>query len=409
MSQEQLVKRLTRFYREAGAEISSVPPVWTPGKPRPFRQLQPVLASLVLIVLAVGLAVTLRIVHDQAENKVRLVPPPSASPSPSPAPSPSPSATPSPSWVARHVSFGQVTAMSLDASAIFALYAPPRDSGGFNPAQFRLARVDRSTGALITAGPFPNAWELARTAGGLWVAAGAELWAPGSDTQWLTLVDPVTLKVKQRVRLPGSPDTGIPSDPHLAATSSLMWLGYGHALYRLDPSTGRVLSTQASPGTVTSISIDPSGHRLYTAIVPAQTGTAQVVEWDASTGGRIGSAPTGGGDLGGAHVAAAPGGVWISYATGMMGAVERRADPSLSLVAGPEGGHTNSIRAFVGGGALWLVDGAGRVTCAELRTGAAAASSQEVQPTAVVADANGSFLGDAEGVGFLRPDPSCPR
>ena len=79
MSQEQLVKRLTRFYREAGAEIPSVPPVWMPGKPRPLGQLQLVLASLALVVLAVGLAVTVRIVRDQANNKVTIVPPPSAS------------------------------------------------------------------------------------------------------------------------------------------------------------------------------------------------------------------------------------------------------------------------------------------------------------------------------------------
>jgi hypothetical protein len=300
--------------------------------------------------------------------------------------------------------------MLLDPSAVFALYAPNPTSGGINASQMMLSRIDRATGAVTTAGPFPNAWHMARTASGLWIAAGADRSAPTPDTQWLTLVDPVTLKVKQRVRLPGSPDTGIVSDAHLGATSNIMWLGYGHALYRLDPSTGRVLAAKALPGTVTSISIEPSGRRLYTGVVPAGTGSALVIEWDASTGGRIASATTGGGDLGGPTVIAAPDGVWITYATGMHGAVEHRADASLSVMAGPLTGHSNGIRAFVGGGALWLVDaGAGQVECADLRTGTTAASSQEVLPAALVADADGSYLGDADGVGFLRPDPSCPH
>jgi hypothetical protein len=413
-SREILIDRLTRFYREAGGEVPATPPLWVRGKPRSTRWLQPVLASVALIALAAGLAVTVRIVREEAQRK----PPPVIGPSPMPSPSPSPSLTPSPSpspsatpsWVMRQVVLGQVQTMSLDATAVFALYAPNPVSGGIDASQMRLARVDRSSGAVTSAGPFPNAWHMARTASGLWIAAGADRSVPTSDTQWLTLVDPVTLKVKQRLRLPGTPDTGIVSDAHLAATSNLMWLGYGHVLYRLDPGTGRVLATQTVAGTVTSVSIDPSRGRLYTGVVPAGTGSALVIEWDASTGRRIASATTGGGDLGGPTVIAAPDGVWITYATGMQGAVEHRADASLSVVAGPLHGHSNGIRAFVGGGALWLVDpGAGQVACADLRTGTTAASSQEVLPAALVADADGSYLGDADGIGFLRPDAGCPH
>jgi sugar lactone lactonase YvrE len=108
-------------------------------------------------------------------------------------------------------------------------------------------------------------------------------------------------------------------------------------------------------------------------------------------------------------LAAAADGVWIAYATGMMGAVEHRGATDLAMLVDPQYGHTNGIRVFVGGGALWFVDpGAGRLACADLRTGTTAASSQETLPAAIVADANGSYLGDSDGVGFLRPDPSCP-
>jgi hypothetical protein len=409
-----LIDRLTRFYREAGGEVPATPPLWVRGKPRSTRWLQPVLASVALIALAAGLAVTVRIVREEAQRK----PPPVIGPSPMPSPSPSPSLTPSPSpspsatpsWVMRQVVLGQVQTMSLDATAVFALYAPNPVSGGIDASQMRLARVDRSSGAVTSAGPFPNAWHMARTASGLWIAAGADRSAPTSDTQWLTLVDPVTLKVKQRLRLPGTPDTGIVSDAHLAATSNIMWLGYGHALYRLDPGTGRVLATQALAGTVTSVSIDPSGRRLYTGVVPAGTGSALVIEWDASTGARIASATTGGGDLGGPTMVAAPDGVWIAYATGLMGAVEHRSAADLTLLPEPPARHANGIHVFVGGGTLWLVDSmAQEVACADLRTGAIAAIVNETGPAAIVADANGSYLGDTDGVGFLRPDAACPH
>jgi len=409
-SQDQLIERLTRFYREAGGEVSSMPPVWVPGKRPTARWVQPVLASLVLVALAVGLAVTIRIVREEAHRKVVPLPIPSASPSPSP----SASATPLSSWVTRQVPFGEVTAMSLDTSAIFALYAPAPVSGGIDPSKIGLARIDRGTGAVATAGVFPYAKTVARVTAGLWVAAGPGVGdgTVGADTKWLSLVDPATLSVKQRVRLPAQAASGSFSAPQLAGTSNLLWLGYGQSLYRLDPATGRILLTESLPGTATSISIDSSGHRLYAGVeaTPSQNSQDLVLEWDALTGARLASAPTGGLGLNGPHVAAAPDGVWIAYATGMMGEVEYRSATDLLLLVGPQAGHTNGIRAFVDGGVLWLADGgAGRLACADPLTGVIAASTQQTLPAAIVADANGSYLGDADGVGFLRPDASCPH
>ena len=408
-SQEQLIERLTRFYREAGGEVSASAPVWVPGKQRTVRWLQPALASLMLVALAVGLAVTLRIVREQAQRKT--TPPHVVSPVPAPSPSSSATASPSPSpsatanWVTRHIAVGQVQAMSLDVAAIFALYDPYPVTGGI-----RVARVDRSTGAVTTAGPFPHAWQMARVTAGLWIGAGAD--PAGADTQWLTLVDPVTLKVKQRVRLPGEPTLGTYSMPQLAGTSDLLWSAYGNSLYRLDATTGRILSSQTLPGTASSVSIDISSYRLYVGVNPTtpQSDQAMVIELDAGTGAHLASAPTGGAGLGGPQVAAAPDGVWIAYATGMMGAVEHRTALDLTLLPEPPAQHANGIHVVLGGGTLWLVDSmAQRVACADLRTGAIVASVDATNVTVLVADANGSYLGDREGVGFLRPDPPCPH
>ncbi len=409
-SREELIERLTRFYKEAESEVSAMPPAWVAVKRRTARWLQPALASIVLVALAVGLAVTIRIVREEAQRKIIPRPIPSASP----APSPSATTTPVSSWVTRKVHFGPVTAMALDRSAVFALYAPTPVSGGIDPSKMALARIDRATGAAATAGVFPYAKTVARVPAGLWVAAGPGIGdgTVGADTKWLSLVDPVALSVKQRVHLPAQADSGSNAGPQLAGASNLLWLGYAQSLYRLDPISGRTLLTVSVPGTVTSISLDPSGHRLYAGVevTPRQNSEDLVVEWDALTGTRLASAPAGGLGLGGPHVAAAADGVWISFATGMMGAVGHLSATGLALVPSPQHRDTNGIHVFVFGGTLWLVDGMlQQVACADPLTGVIAASSQESGPEAVVADANGSYLGAFDGVGFLRPDPSCPR
>jgi outer membrane protein assembly factor BamB len=277
-----------------------------------------------------------------------------------------------------------------------------------------LARIDRATGAVATSGIFPYAKTVARVPAGLWVAAG-----PGfvnetaaADTKWLSLVDPVTLSVKLRIHLPAQTGSVRVAAPQLAGASNLLWLGYGQVLYRLDPTTGRVLLTQSLPGTATSVSIDPSGHRLYVGVdvTPSQTSQDLVVESDALTGSRLASAETGGLALGGPQVAAAADGVWVSYATGMMGSAGHLSATGLALLSSPQYQQTNGIHVFVFGGTLWFVDGMlAQIACGNPLTGVIAASSQESGPMAVVADANGSYLGAFDGVGFLRPDPSCPH
>jgi hypothetical protein len=145
-------------------------------------------------------------------------------------------------------------------------------------------------------------------------------------------------------------------------------------------------------------------------VTPSQNSQDLVIEWDALTGARLASAPTGGLGLAGPHVAAAADGVWISYATGSLGAVEHRSAIGLAELLAPQHQHTNGIHVFVFGGTLWLVDGmAQQVACGDPLTGLITASSQESSPEAIVADANGSYLGDFDGIGFLRPDPSCPH
>src|SRR5207245_9324233 len=101
------------------------------------------------------------------------------------------------------------------------------------------------------------------------------------------------------------------------------------------------------------------------------------------------------------HVAGAAGGVWLSAATGMQGAIEHLRAVGLGPLPIPGGGHryTNGIRVDVGGGVLWLVDGAGRLDCADPVSGVIRASSGIQFGMSIVADSMGASLGAFAGDG----------
>lgn len=297
--------------------------------------------------------------------------------------------------------------MALDSSAVFALYTPTA-SNPHDTSQTTLARIDRTTGTVITNGPFPGGFQLLRVGAGLWVVGGMS-GGPTVDKYWMDLVDPVTLQVKSRTWVPGRPGPGVFGLPELTGASDILWLGYGQHLYRLDPGTGRILNTISLSGTVTSVSIDPSGRRLYVGVVTASS-QASIIELDGRTAAQHASTPTGGGDLGGPHLAASADGVWVAYATGMMGAVEHRNAANLALLPIPsQFGHTNGISIVVGSGSVWFVDGgAQRVACADPRSGTIAASTELPFPTVMVTDSKGTYVAVQDEVDFLQPN-SCPQ
>jgi hypothetical protein len=409
--QEDLVDRLTRFYREAKLEVPASPPAWIPSQRRSRPTWQPVLAS------AGGGGVA----RDQA-TVARVTASPTIATSTAPTTTPSASATPSPSpdasWVTQRYPVGPVSALLLDPSAVFALYAPAPSSGPYDSSLTKLARIDRTTGAITTGGAFPNAAGMARVSAGLWIVAGPGQTGTTSATRALTLVDAVSLAVKRQPALPGQAGTVNYLAPQLAGSAGMLWFAYGNRAYRLNPDTGATILSQSLPGVATSLSLDASKQLLYIGIEAPDSsagGQDQVLAMNATTGAALASAQTGGRGLGGPHVSAAPDGVWISYATGMAGAVEHRST-SLSALAGssvrfPIGvatGPTNGIQTFVGGGALWFIDGMARgIACADSSTGAIRASTGESSPEAFTADASGAYLGDFQGVDALQPPASC--
>ena len=396
--EEQLVKRLTRFYEGAKREVSATPPVWVaPGRQR-GRWIQPVLASAALAAVALSVGVGIRMARENRNPPtVATSPTVSASASPTPSATPTPAPSPGPNWVTQRFAVGSVKAMTLDSSAAFAL----------GPS--KLSRIDRSSRAVTTVAAQANASGIAETSAGVWVAGGPGTAPAPANSTSLTLFDAATLQVKRQAPLPGQPGSDVNAGPQLDGNASLLWLGYGNHVYRLDPDTGSTRLMQALPGTAVSISLDPSGQRLYVGIeVPSNaSGQDRVLELDASTGATLASSESQGRGLGGPHVTGASDGVWVSYATGTMGAVEHRSAVSLA----PTGNSirtSNTIHAVVGAGALWLIDGmAQQLTCADPGTGATRASSPESEPQALVVDSNAAYLGDATGVAAMQPPAAC--
>jgi hypothetical protein len=238
--------------------------------------------------------------------------------SPTPSTSAEVGATPSPTppWVARQVALGPVSAMALDAVSVYVLYAPTPTVGVADSTQTRLARIDRHSGSVRTAGVFPGASDLLVSGGWLWIGGGVNGDGAGPATDWLYQVDPTTLKVKQKTRLPQPQDARAYTAAIFAGTTNLLWMGYGRHLFRLDPLAGNTIRTLSLPAAAVSLSMEPAGRLLYVGMDAVGVSEATVTELDALTGARLASVSTGGAGLGGPHTAASDGGVWVAYATG---------------------------------------------------------------------------------------------
>lgn len=303
---------------------------------------------------------------------------------------------------------GPVAAMALSPEAVYALYAPSATPGPSGALKTRLVRIDRKSGAVLTAGPFPWATTLAVAGSSLWIGGNSQdPTRQPPETLALIRLDASTLKVLQRLPLP--PETAQPLVINIAADSNSLWVALGSHLYRMNASTGHTLISRTLIGNATSIALDPSGQRLYVGIDgDPVTSQATVSEWDATTLRELASSTTGGGDLGGPQLAAGTNDVWVAFATGMLGQVEHRRAVDLQIVPGAAAIYTNAVRVFVAGGMVWATDDmAGRLMCLDPLTGAVVWSRSQVLGGVIAGDDSGLYLGDNNGVAPLLVDPRC--
>jgi len=304
---------------------------------------------------------------------------------------------------------GPVEDMAVSPVAVYAVYSPASIQGAMaQVTDNRLARIDRVSGAMITAGPFPYARTVAVAGGVVWMGGSNQYPAtpfPGSST--LIGVDATSLRVRIQLSFPGPAQ---PAIANVAGDSDSLWIAYGASVYRLWAADGRTLGSRPIGGMATSIALDPAGKRVYVGLdnVPAVS-AATITAFDAPTLTPIVSATTGGGDLGGPHLAAGAQDVWVSYATGMLGQVEHRQASNLAQLPVVSATHTNSVRVFEIGGMVWISDDmAGQVMCLDPRTGAVRASWETQNGGIVAGDLSQVYFGDVNGVvGVLKLDARC--
>jgi hypothetical protein len=284
------------------------------------------------------------------------------------------------------------------------LYALVPTSVASSSAPSVLEAIDLRTGRVRRGESYRQTSALTLAWGSLWVSAAG----PGGHLV-LAAASPRTLATIRSVPLPG------PSTMAWMVTGGppgSVWAGAGRTLLRVSASTGAVLARAVLPTglDMTDLAAGPGGQNLYAAAarLPKPYG-AVVLEYSADTGRLL--AQTDGATLkwsaGGAWLTAVPGGVWVSFRTGMLGQSGLLSATSLSVAGGfptkfnpadsPATGvgtvydwAMGSTSAY-GGGALWVTTTGGLLACVspvngKVRAQETVTSGQSLGVYAVAAD-----------------------
>lgn len=252
-----------------------------------------------------------------------------------------------------------------------------------------LCRISLATGTVRQGQAF-RAGGLAMASGDLWVYG-----APGPGAQpVVSQVDPATLTRIRPVALPRVPESFAgPPVTVTAGPGDSVWIGSCQTLLRVSAATGTTLARVRLPHglAVDNISVDPAGTTLYASAVHVVRGGVEglvMLEYDARSGRQL-AAASGGlihDSVAGAALTAVPGGVWVSFRTGMLGLTIHLRRHGLAMTA-PPGPHIALTPAglfhwamgattIYGGGALWLANGGGWVACISPRSGRARAAER---------------------------------
>jgi len=244
------------------------------------------------------------------------------------------------------------------------------------------------TGGVHT-GPRFSVGSLALVSGYLWIYGTPE---PGS----LPVISQVSQATLTRIRsVPLPPRPAGPGGPAFAAgPDDSVWIGYAQTLLRVDAATGAVVTrVTLPPGLgVSNISADPARTTLYVSAARAVRGGFEglvMLEYDARSGRQLAAASSGvlRYSVAGASLTAVPGGVWVSFRTGMLGLTVHLRRTGLRMIAPPGPGIAQSpasgpfhwpmfeVTAY-GGGALWLANQLGIVACLDPRSGTVRASER---------------------------------
>ncbi|HEX3455040.1 MAG TPA: hypothetical protein VHS03_10465 [Gaiellaceae bacterium] len=249
--------------------------------------------------------------------------------------------------------------------------------GGHGP--FVLERTSMATG-VVQKKRRVSFDDLSVASGRLWLSHSC------ARQQELVEVDPQQLARILMIALPRA-STRCPSLAVASGRRGSVWIGTERTLLRVAVATGKTVLrvTMAPRLQISDIAVDPAGGRLYVSASHAVGGGGiegdVIFEYDALSGRLLAHVDRGPitYSVAGAALTAVPGGVWVSFRTGMLGATLHLRERNLTLA--PPGAAVFDEPAtgvfhwamwgetIYGGGALWLANQEQVVACIDPATG----------------------------------------
>jgi hypothetical protein len=300
------------------------------------------LPALVYLVLFVGACTTSEPAVTTAATS-----PPSATSSAEPIDSSSPISLPTTPKLTMELTFKVAKAYQVlrspDHHSLYVL-----SGGGLSvnnaPLAGRILRLDPASGVIARSPYLQGASNLAFARGRLWVSCRTRAGPAGLEV--LYQLDPDSLWIVSRIRSPFGSVVGSPS---------ALWAADRNHVAELDPITGSRMRTLKIGGLIEGLAHEPEGNRLYVATGKAGGGTRAIEELDGGTGRVIATRSMLGGVFW-SSLSATRTGVWTSYSSGMMGAVQFYDAAGLKPKRRGFQTGTNSITAGVMDGRAWIVD-----------------------------------------------------
>jgi len=208
---------------------------------------------------------------------------------------------------------------------------------------YRLRRTSVPSGQVRVGRPFPVN-SIALASGWLWVFGGKPLGT--SERPKLYQVDERSLAVVRTWTL-AAPRVRFAGVAITAGLHGTIWIAFSRTVRHINVRSGATVGGIRLPTGLLAgdLALSPSGHFLYVATSDQIGSRDPVIEYSVSSGQRlaINTRSVHAAALGGGTLTAAPGGVWVSFRTGMAGGKLLLRQPDLGLVKLPGAGSPRSL------------------------------------------------------------------
>lgn len=253
---------------------------------------------------------------------------------------------------------------AIDKSSIF--LTGTFSCGKVRPAN--LIRVDRHTFKVVARVLLPSVTSVAYGDNSLWWATGAPLGNAGTSLtpghgRLLLRVDPTSLKVTGRFRLPGTTEL-------VAVVRGNLWVATSTDVYRVNPATGAIMAAAHLGFNPEALAASYNGAWLYVLGDARSTTHLQMAIFSSATAQLLGARKNPNFSIG--PFAVVRGGVWVPIQSTVTQSTTLRLFKGRNFASSFSlGRFTFDTNAYIGDGILWLIDagGIGPTVCASPTNG----------------------------------------